>query len=191
MTLHQVQEQTTALHQIPYNVSEPVDKHFNAVEDLVDLAEHDKVPMSKAQKVSMAYLLLVPHLTLQHDLCVWNDKPQADRTWEIMIVHLCTAQSHLHAFPTTGSLYQQANTLSLLTELVAQRLIEGIDTLPAPPPPVDQADAIRPQEITLLALLETLITGLSNHHTSHLFIFLISWALWHPAYAASSHSHFS
>ena len=63
-----------------------------------------------------------------------------------MIVHLCTAQSHLRAVPTTGTLYQQANTLSSLTELVAQRLIEGIDTLPAPPPPVDQADAIRPQE---------------------------------------------
>ena len=82
VTHQQVQDHTAALHRMPHDVSEPVDKIFNAIEDLADLAEHAKVPMTEAQKVHVAYLCFISHQAFQHDFCVWNDKPQADRTWE-------------------------------------------------------------------------------------------------------------
>ena len=114
----------------------------------------------------MAYLLLVPHHTFQHDLCVWNNKTEADRTWDSMIVHSCNAQSHLRANPNAGSFFQQANTLSSLTDLVAQCITDRIDTVPAPPPPVDQANAILPRETALLERLETLLSN--SLHPLHL-----------------------
>ena len=33
-----------------YDVSKPVDKIFNAIEDLADLMDHAKIPMTEAQK---------------------------------------------------------------------------------------------------------------------------------------------
>ena len=113
----------------------------------------------------MAYLLLVPHHAFQHDLCVWNNKTEADRTWDSTIVQFCNAQSHLQANLNAGSFFQQANILSSLTDLVAQCVADGIDTVPAPPPPVDQANAILPRETALLERLETLLSNLSPSTT--------------------------
>jgi hypothetical protein len=69
-----------------------------------------------------------------------------------MITHFREAQQDLSFLPTAGDMYQQANTVSTMADLVAQRLL---DTMPIPQEADDPVEtvntAITQREISLAA----------------------------------------
>jgi hypothetical protein len=140
-----------------YDISQPVDTVFNAIDDLADLAEHANSPMSAQQQIDLAYVIFARQSILQHDLRLWNRLPVVDRTWANMLEHFRTAQADLSALPTTADIYHQqpphqANAVATMADLVAQRLL---DAMPPPEEPLEErrelANAIHQRESDLQA----------------------------------------
>lgn len=146
ITPQQVQEFDLATLNMHYDISQPVDNVFDAIEDIVDLAEHGNSPMTAQQMINKAYIIFSKQPVLKQDLRDWNRKPLIDRTWANMVTHFRDAQSELRALPVAADIYNQqhqANTVAVMADLVAQRLLEAMPNLPYEEAPV-QAPAIAP-----------------------------------------------
>jgi hypothetical protein len=131
ITPQQVKAKEMAIFNMHYDISQPVDMVFNAIDDLADLADHALSPMTTQQLVDLAYVILARQPILQHDLRTWNRRPIVDRTWNNMVEHFREAQSDLSLLPTTGEFFNtnnQANTVATMADLVAQHLLEAIPT---------------------------------------------------------------
>jgi hypothetical protein len=123
ITPQQVKERELATITMHYDINQPVDVVFDAIEDLVDLAEHADSPMSLRQMIDMAFVIFAKQPVLQQDLRDWNKKSAADKTWENMLTHFRDAQSDLSALPTAGDVYHQAN---IVADIISQQLREVI-----------------------------------------------------------------
>jgi hypothetical protein len=137
ITPQQVKAKEQEAYAMHYDISQPVDTVFNAIDDLSDLAEHANSPMSAQQQIDLAYVIFARQSILQHDLRLWNRLPLVDRTWANMLEHFRDAQADLSALPTTADVYHQqpphqANAVSTMADLVAQRLL---DAMPPPEEP--------------------------------------------------------
>ena len=130
ITPQQVKEKEVELFHMHFEIIQPIDTVFNAIEDLADLAEHATSPMSSQQMIDLAYVILAKQTILQQDLRSWSRLPAANRTWTAMVDHFRTAQAELNALPTAGNIYHQhsthhqANSTIAIADLVAQRLID-------------------------------------------------------------------
>ena len=89
----------------------PVDAIFNAIDELMELAEYALMPMSSTQAVSLAYVVFSKNPILLQDLRAWNRRSAEHRTWENMKVHLREAQKDLSSLTTAAQLYPQANLM--------------------------------------------------------------------------------
>jgi hypothetical protein len=155
-----------------YDISLPVDTAFNAIDNLVDLAEHALSPMSLQQMIDLAYVSFSRQPILQQDLGLWNRCPTIERTWANMLHHFRNAQSDLSYLPTAGNVFHQqpfhqANAVAEMADLVAQCLLETIpphDTSPpAAVPPTDAANAaFQQRDLTLAACEAALLSQMTE-----------------------------
>ena len=89
------------------------------------------------------------------------------RTWANMITHFREAQADLSSLPTAGDIFHQANSMTTMADLVAQRLLEA---MPPPPPeaaiPSDTVNTVITQrEISLAAREAALLTQMQEMMT--------------------------
>ena len=114
------------LYNLPFDLSLPVNYIFNAIDDLIELADQASMPMTNDQAVNLAYMIFARQPILLQDLRAWHKKPAAEKTWPNMKVHLREAQDDLSSLPVAGSMHpnpQQAN-FSTITEMVTQRILQ-------------------------------------------------------------------
>jgi hypothetical protein len=154
ITPQQVKAKEMEIYNMHYDISQPVDTVFNCIDDLSELADHARSPMSAQQMIDLAYVIFAKQPILQQDLRLWNRRPLAERTWANMMTHLRDAQTDLSSLPSAGDIYHQqpahqanvSTNVSTMADLVAQRLLDDYhaanpipDSLPAPtpPPPLD------------------------------------------------------
>jgi hypothetical protein len=76
ITPQQVTAKQQEVYKMHYDISQPVDTVFNAIEDLSDLSEHANSPMSAQQYIDLAYVVLAREPILQQDIRLWNRRPQ-------------------------------------------------------------------------------------------------------------------
>jgi hypothetical protein len=167
ITPQQVKAKESAVLNMHYDISQPVDTVFNAIDDLADLSEQALSPMTAQQMIDLAYVIFARQTVLQQDLRSWKRRPSPERTWINMREHFREAQSDLSSLPTAGDMFQaqhhQANTVATMADLVAQRLLDSLPAddpavSPASTPPVpitDVANAAFQQRETSLAARET------------------------------------
>jgi hypothetical protein len=146
ITPQQVKAKEDQLHLFHYDISQPVDIVFNNINDLVDLADHARAPMTEQQMINLAYVIFAKQTILQPDLRLWSRRPVIEHTYVNFTQHLRDAQSDLSSLPTAGDVYHQqpaqANIASI-ADLVVQRLLDeqGSElpqaSLEQPPPPLD------------------------------------------------------
>jgi len=164
ITPQQVKAKEAAVLGMHYDISQPVDIVFNAIDDLADLADHARSPMTPQQMLDLAYVIFARQPILQQDIRLWTRRPAPERTWLNMLEHFRDAQSDLSSLPTAGDMFStqhhQANTVTTMAEIVAlQRLIDSMpadDDPPAPPavPITDVANAAFQQRETSMATRE-------------------------------------
>jgi hypothetical protein len=178
ITPHQVKAKEMSTLNMHYDISLPVDTAFNAIDDLIDLAEHALSPML-GQMIDLANVIFARQPILQQDLCLWNCHPTIEHTWANMLQHFRNTQSNLSYLPTAlNAFYQrpfhQANAVAEMADLVAQRLYETIPPHDTPPPaavpPTDTANAAFQQSNLNLAaheaaLLSQMTKMMSMMHT--------------------------
>jgi hypothetical protein len=150
-----------------FDISQPVDTVFNAIDDLADLAEHANSALSQQQMMDLAYVIFAKHPILQQDLRSWNRMTMVQRTWANMITHFREAQEDLSSLPTAGDIFHQANSMSTMADLVAQRLLEAMP--PAPPETEATPDTVNTvitqREISLAAREAALLTQMQEMMT--------------------------
>jgi len=152
ITPQQIRDKRNSIDNMAFDISMPVDTVFNAIDDLADLAEHANSALSHQQMIDMAYVIFAKHSILQQDLRDWNRMPTIHRTWTNMITHFREAQHDLAFLPTAGDMYQQANTMSTMADLVAQRLLDTVQVTQEADDPVETVNtAISQREIALAA----------------------------------------
>jgi hypothetical protein len=150
-----------ALCNMGYSITMPVDDVFDAIEDLEELAEHAKSPLSTEHKLDLAYTLFMKEPILHHDMCIWSRKPAADKTWANMLTHLRDAHQDLATLPTAGDVFHQANSTQGMVDLITQRVLDAFvvappdaSDIPLPPAPLDVANAAMQQRETSVATRE-------------------------------------
>jgi hypothetical protein len=172
ITPHQVKAKEMSTLNMHYDISLPVDTVFNAIDDLVDLAEHALSPMSLQQMIDLAYVIFARQPILQQDLRLWNRRPTIERTWVNMLQHFRDAQTDLSYLPTAGDVFHQqpfhqANAVAEMADLVAQRLLETMPPHDTPPPatvpPTDTANAaFQQRDLTLAAREAALLSQMTE-----------------------------
>jgi hypothetical protein len=168
ITPQQVKGKEMELYNMHYDISQPVDTVFNAIEDLAELAEHAVSPMSAQQMIDLAYVIFAKQPILQHDLRLWNRLPLDERTWPLMLEHFRDAQADLSSLPTAGDIYHlqpahQANAVDSMADLVAQRLLDSMPPLaestPAAP---DLANSLQRRESDLQTREAAMLTQMQE-----------------------------
>jgi hypothetical protein len=172
ITPQQVTSKQLNIYNMVFTIALPVDVVFNAVDDLVDLAEHAGSALTDQQMIDLAYQVFSKEPLLRDDLRLWNRKPSADKTWANMLTHFRTAQTDLQSLPTTGDLYHHphsANAVTAMADLVAQRLQELYPSPPddnppaaSPSPAIDQANTLQSRESSLAARETALLTQMTE-----------------------------
>jgi hypothetical protein len=109
ITPQQLKTREMEICNMHFHMALPVDAIFNAIDELMELAEYALMPMSSTQAVSLAYVVFSKNPILLQDLRAWNRRSAEHRTWENMKVHLREAQKDLSSLPTAAQLYPQAN----------------------------------------------------------------------------------
>jgi hypothetical protein len=156
-----------------YDITQPVDTVFNTIENLADLAEHANSPMSPQQQIDLAYVIFAREPILQQDIRLWNRQPAVDHTWARMIAHFREAQDDLSSVPVASDIYNQpshqANSVSNMADLVAQRLLDAMPEEVPPAPlvvpiiaPTEQANALNHRESELQARESALHTQMQE-----------------------------
>ena len=126
VTRQELSELKKQVEDFSYQATDPVDVMLAEVDDLSDIAEIAKSPISDAQKVDMAYLLLQRTTKFSSALTKWNEKADADKTWDNFKKHARDAQLILR---NTGQLtvqesMNQTEIVNLVSEGVRQALAE-------------------------------------------------------------------
>ena len=174
ITPQQVTAKQMELYNLHYDISQPVDMVFNAIQDLVELSDQANSPMTENQMVDLAYVIFAKQPILQQDLRLWNKRIPVERTWVDMVAHFRDAQSDLNALPTAGNIYHQhtnhhqANNVEVIADLVAQRLLTAIQPSDEPTPtavPVKQDNSLQQRESDLQAREQALLTQMQEMMT--------------------------
>jgi hypothetical protein len=154
LTPQQVKAKEAEVYNLHFDISQPVDIIFNAIEDLSALANHASSPMTEQQMIDIAYVIFARQSILQQDLRDWKRTPLADRTWAAMITHFRTAQNDLSSLPVASDFYHQnpahqANHVDMIADLVTQRLLDTVTPMLEPVPPSPVAIAATPAPLPL------------------------------------------
>ncbi len=169
ITPQQIRAKENAIYNMAFDISQPVDTVFNAIDDLADLAEHANSSLTHQQMMDLAYVIFAKHPILQQDLRAWNRMTTVQRTWPNMLTHFREAQNDLSSLPTAADMFHQANAMTTMAELVAQRLLEAMPPPPAPEPEIttDTVNAvINQREISLAAREAALLSQMQEMMTA-------------------------
>lgn len=101
---------------IPYSLLLPVNSIFNAIDNLMELANHASIPMLDDQAINTAYNIFTQQPIFLQDLRAWTKKLAANKTWVIMKTHLREMQDNLALLPIAHSYFpaiQHANMAHL------------------------------------------------------------------------------
>jgi hypothetical protein len=179
ITPQQIRAKENTIYNMAFDISQPVDTVFNAIEDLAELADHANSSLTPQQMMDLAYVIFAKHPILQQDLRAWNRIPLIERTWGNMLLHFRDAQNDLSSLPTAADIYHQANAVTTMADLVAQRLLDSMPPTPDEPfvPPPDTINtvitqrevALAAREAALLAQMQEMMTvmrtGTVNTHS--------------------------
>eukprot|EP00957_Ditylum_brightwellii_P160310 12203560-Ditylum_brightwellii.AAC.1 len=75
---------------------EPVDTIFSKIDDLADITELAKDPISEKQKIFIGYIIHQQAHKFASNLTKWNNKPDTQKTWANFQSHFQKAQKDLH-----------------------------------------------------------------------------------------------
>ena len=65
-----------------WTLSDPPVTIFNAIEDLVELAEAANLPKSQAQIINYGLAIIRKTSDFEHALIAWYSRPPAEHTWQ-------------------------------------------------------------------------------------------------------------
>mgnify|MGYP001810554257 CR=1 FL=1 len=197
LTPQQVRATEAEVYNLHFDISQPVDLIFNAIEDLSALASHANSPMTQQQMIDMAYVIFAKQPILQQDLRAWKRLAPPARTWASMILHFREAQNDLSALPVASDFYHQtpahqANHVDMIADLVAQRLLDTVTplldpapsataTTPPPPPALIAAAATTPDLAVLQQQLQQLVSLMSSTTTAAPVVPGVARPTIHPA----------
>jgi hypothetical protein len=161
ITPQQIKVKEIAICNMTHTIATCVDAVFNAIDNLVNLADHSNAPMTICQTVDLAYVVLSKEHSFHQDICAWNRRPSLEKTWPAMLAHFHEAQADLLSLPTAGNLYHYANA-AIMVGLVAQRLLSALpsdvdsSTPLSETPTLDAANAVFQSCKTALATCKQL-----------------------------------
>jgi len=150
ITPQQVTAKSHATANMYYDISQPVDLIFDAIEDLSELAEYANSPLTPQQMIDMAHLPLATQPLFLNDIRAWTRRPLIQRTWDNMKLHFREAQIDLQTATTTAAdVYHQqpafhgANAVTTVADLVNQGVLQLMphDVEPFSPPAAEAANA--------------------------------------------------
>ena len=95
VTPEELSELYDTVKNMVFNPKEPVDTIFTEIEDLTDISNIAKNPITEAQKVNLAYLVLQRTGVFNSGLKTWNDKVPTDKTWDNCKSHFRNVQKGL------------------------------------------------------------------------------------------------
>ena len=109
----ELQTKYDATTKMQYDINEPIDDIFNAVEDLCEITEFAKSPYTPRQKVNIGYLIVSKHPIFHSDIRIWMRKPMVEKTWLNFVSQF--RQSHQELRDTDTSMaelgFQSANAI--------------------------------------------------------------------------------
>jgi hypothetical protein len=137
------QLQVSTMH---YDLTMPMDRVFNAIGELGDLAEAGGSLISSEQMMDLAYLILSKVPMLQQELLRWHRRPALAKTWPNMLIHFRAAQRDLNSLPSVTDMFHQANgaMMTSMADMVTQRLLEAYPPPVLEPPPTTPAASVPP-----------------------------------------------
>jgi hypothetical protein len=166
ITPQQIRAKENTIYNMAFDISQPVDTVFNAIEDLSELADHANSSLTPQQMMDLAYVIFAKHPILQQDLRTWNRTPLIERTWANMLIHFREAQNDLSSLPTAADMFHQANAMNTMADLVAQRLLDAMPPNPEAAVPSDTINTVITQrEISLAAREAALLTQMQEMMT--------------------------
>ena len=90
-----------------FHMALPVDTIFDAIDNLLELAEYALMPMSQNQAICLAYVVFAkepfPTAGLACNCCAAEQQ-----IWASMKIHLCKAQKGLLSLPIANQMYHQS-----------------------------------------------------------------------------------
>ena len=124
VTPQKLHARDTEVKNMVYNLQNPIDNIFNEIESLTDLAIRARVPMSQAQCISIALIILLNTRKFTHAIRTWN--AIAVQTWVNFKTHFRDARSELEDLNeiNAGDTQYSANIVQDLLEGFSNMLIE-------------------------------------------------------------------
>ena len=122
-----------------FNVKEPVDTVFTAVDKVAEIARIANSPLSDQQKIDMGYIILKKAKPFQSSLLKWDIRPMANRNWNKFKMFFRSVQVALRK---SGSLtVEDGINHSELINMVSQGVKQAIED--SSPPQFETANNIQ------------------------------------------------
>ena len=101
VTPQDLRELTARVENITLPPEEPVDTIFAEIDDLTTIADFANAPLTKHQKINMAYICFQRCMVFKSALTRWDKELPGQQTWEGFKEHFCMAHK---ALKRTGAL---------------------------------------------------------------------------------------
>ena len=168
ISAHKLKEKYDAVATMPYDIVEPIDTIFDAVDDLREIAELANRPYTATQMVDLGYIVVSQLPLFRSDVRRWLRKDPADQGWIDFQDHFTTAHQELRE--TQASVdeigFQSANAIvsqivdELRTEFSHATQPPANNEPPAIPHQAPQEQlalaTTSPQEATMMTMFATM-----------------------------------
>jgi hypothetical protein len=111
------------LQSMVYNTQHPIDTVFNAVADYVDLADLGHQPLTAAQMIAKAYVILNKTRRYKTAITEWNRRPEAEKTWPNFKLHFRRAHQE---FRETTDITLEDSELQRQNANLVQQVVNGM-----------------------------------------------------------------
>ena len=114
---------------------------FDPIDDFSKMAKIAEQPMSKAQNISMAFVIFQTAGKFKSDLKAWNRKLDVHKTWPNMKSYFCEAYQEIRDVEDTPvtETFDQANMINEVLEGVQEIVrTQVFEALPHVPPAFQQ-----------------------------------------------------
>ena len=91
ISAHKLKEKYDTVATMPYDIVEPIDTIFDAVDDLREIAELANRPYTATQMVDLGYIVVSQLPLFRSDVRRWLRKDPADQGWMDFQDHFTTA----------------------------------------------------------------------------------------------------
>ena len=172
VTPQMLADKTQQVDQMTYLIQLLIDVIFNAVDDLADYAELAGTPLTQAQTVNQAYLILLRTNRFTPAITEWNRRPANQRNWTNFKEYFRRAHQELRK--TTNLTLEEAERQTHQANLI-QQVIQGVQDIlqtQQPPPPPEPVPEPPVQQVANSAtntdpVISHLITQLQQMQQSH------------------------